>query len=343
MKKVILSLFIILSVLANTGCVKENKTADKIFEKETHITDSATNIKIDAEVHIPESIKDGTAPRGTGKAFDFLQQMDFLDATLTDAEKTESEEGYWNYEGDFVLSVSSGEIYFGGKLGDEVASCLQLDKSTDVYSGDLFEQKSNLSFRTYQDTYEEITSLFRELGVEVLEEYSCYSMNYETMCEVNQKFADAGDETARTVWSQDEECYYFRFQNSFQGIPVIGKENTFMAVDPGDDVNVIYSKNGYERLVLFGCYDIQSTENVPLISASEALETLKRKYKDLLIDTPVEVNHIELCLYADTLRLEEEKAEIYPVWSFNVVESEGNPEQKVLVDAQTGKEVLITL
>ncbi len=56
MKRAVLSLFIIMLILVNAGCTRENRTLDKAFKRETHITDKAKNLKVDAEVHIPKSM-----------------------------------------------------------------------------------------------------------------------------------------------------------------------------------------------------------------------------------------------------------------------------------------------
>lgn len=160
----------------------------------------------------------------------------------------------------------------------------------------------------------------------------------------------------KSDWSQDDDCYYFAFQQSFNGIPVTQVDHG--DVDKGTNVqgtkmSALYSKNGICDFDAEGFYQETGvqTKDAALIGLQGALDALKSKYESIILSDPIVVKKLSLNYVAVLLDKTEENFKLTPAWvvTVNQITQQINQDtgkkftvpipSVVMIDAVTGKEI----
>jgi hypothetical protein len=106
-------------------------------------------------------------------------------------------------------------------------------------------------------------------------------------------------------------------------------------------VDALVSSSGIEMISIYKACSFESSESVPLVNPEKAQAVIEKKYRDIISDENVYVSDCKLCYYQNENMRDEGEIELEPVYAFSLKISKNNPESKVLVDACTGKEIII--
>ena len=146
--------------------------------------------------------------------------------------------------------------------------------------------------------------------------------------------------TAKTQWTEDDDCYYFMTYTTWQDYPVLPP-----VMGEGFDennVSVIYDKNGIQSLSINGYYPLELKNEVEVVSPEMVLKALEKYFGNIISDDIYEVQRISLCQKVVHVNPDKHSAEIEPVWECRVlVKNSDLPDssylQKIYFHAETLK------
>lgn len=146
--------------------------------------------------------------------------------------------------------------------------------------------------------------------------------------------------TAKTQWTEDDDCYYFMTYTTWQDYPVLPP-----VMGEGFDennVSVIYDKNGIQSLSINGYYPLELKNEVEVVSPEMVLKALEKYFGNIISDDIYEVQRISLCQKVVHVNTDKHSAEIEPVWECRVlVKNSDSPDssylQKIYFHAETLK------
>lgn len=216
---------------------------------------------------------------------------------------------------------------------------------------------------TREKAVEEARKVLMELSITPYGSPTVYALDNKTIKQEEDRllredksfkdFVDLGKIKLKHNWSSEDDSYYMVFHNSIRGIQYDPSGCAVANADTlakGSDIRILISKNGIESFFINGkIYQEESTKgnNSPLISISQALNSLERKYSDVLLPYKIVVSNISL-VYSPVLtnsKGENLNAELVPTWLFNINEKvkKGNDVRQVYtnvrINAMDGKEI----
>lgn len=267
---------------------------------------------------------------------------------------------YWSADGS-LLVCGSAIIDFHTPFSDRIESVFYPNYSYNYrvgdtyYNADQFPKSKDLEFRSVDEVYSELQLLFSEWGIELSSEYDCYTLDHETLAEQSLIISERNSSTLWSgyqstykdyPWSADDECYYFVLRQDVQGIPMTilwhGGTDDGTSVS-GSEIKVMYGSGGIERLYCFWTYrfsDDGPTGIADIISLEKALETVAKKFENIILTSEVTVSEIEFC-YAPCRN--GEQFDIIPVWIFKTEQMDTNIGRMqinyIFVNAETGEEI----
>ena len=210
------------------------------------------------------------------------------------------------------------------------------------------------------------------------DEYTCYTIEHETMSRVAQEYRnkmtqqaqEAGvlneDGTSMTEdevmagfpdpnYTENDDCYYFKIFASVNGFPITWVENGIVengGFMPGSMITAIYSKDGIVSLNCSYIYQMKSEkEAVSGLDLEEAISALDIKYNSVIPDGKYEVEDIYF-EYVPISEGDSISVKLIPAWRFQmkhtveVSKADGDKShavdlyEYVLINAVTGKEIL---
>ena len=277
---------------------------------------------------------------------------------------------YYKTRDDFTLSLHGADIHFGGELGGKISNL-------SYYMGENKLTGQDLGFKNIKDAQIEIEEIINELGIDVIQDPLCYSIDYATLasgCESfnamvsgfrdsireenpEQSFNIEGLESIYV--DKEDECYIFIYQILNEGMPISIYSNGVFgdgSFTSGTDVRVIYSAEG---IVSFRMnYQFENTEiisqNQKGITADQALDLLDKKYNTIILEGEYLVNDI---VFEYVPMPEDGSSSNYilvPAWRFLVIHTteqmgKENAAETVLTEmsnyvvfnAITGEEIII--
>ena len=219
--------------------------------------------------------------------------------------------------------------------------------------------ETQISGQTLWDKQEEIALLLDQDGNiknEYIDDYGtvkykiydviCYVMEHSIMSEEEKKAIARAEEedtkipTAKTQWTEDDDCYYFMTYTTWQDYPVLPP-----VMGEGFDennVSVIYDKNCIQSLSINGYYPLELKNEVEVVSPEMVLKALEKYLGNIISDDIYEVQRISLCQKVVHVNPDKHSAEIEPVWECRVlVKNSDSPDssylQKIYFHAETLK------
>lgn len=380
--KVYLGLIIMLSLFCITGCnkkspedVKSGNTSDKEIIK-TAVTGDAVNIKttlssgivVDAVQVIPGNVKFDAMPiiRAEHQEFnaDVFQNYFMKDKEIKNIDQGEDKETGGVYKNirtidDSWLYAQKNSISYFSQVFRKVDSIIQNNFLPEDKPG----EKLDFEFATREQAYEKIKSVFSDLGIQVYEDYECYSLPFEWMKEeyeayqnqlsaaYKEKLSEVQDDI-EINWSEEMNCYYFVFRQTVEAFPVTDKPRDYDNVYiNAPTITVYYAKNGIESFGISYTYDGTVERKEPIINEKEALEKLDQYYNSIILDGDYLVSKIELEYVPIP-----DKGDSYlltPAWRFYIDHTFNDPDklepgkykkftqqEQVLINAVDGKQLL---
>jgi len=231
---------------------------------------------------------------------------------------------------------------FYNSLGNEISFYLSDSEFTwDDYYGINTEYSPEIKGEIQDAVYDLMLSLgindysmkINSVSQAAFEEYSdWYSLT----------LGNGAKDSEETPFGEYEEFYYINIYPLIDSIPVFSGElgdiekGTRIA---GTTIFVVFTKSGIESFYGLSNYVVTEIgdENINIISQSEAVERLKNKYENELINQSIEFNNLELVYlpYPNTDSDQNKSYVLTPAWRF----SDGK-QTEIYFNAITGEEVV---
>lgn len=341
---------------------KESKTK-AVQESERSIFDSSVttftrkeeNISIDADVVIPDTVKEKPVYCASGEPLPLSEMSEEMKNDLLPPDislKFDHDENspFFSLENledidhAFVLAYNNScEFIINSGLYQHYTNCIVTETFAEEYNADLYQKKENLDFMSQADTADTVRRLFKKYGINLGEVVTAYVMDHETMQQEEDIIDISGEadpSLKKESWSSADDTYYFYFRQEYNGIPLIYNLYAGQGFEDGEEATVMLNQSGIVGAGIQGCYAWTQTDVVDLISLDKAADTFFQNYKGL-VGTSYEVKRISFMM--DIIPGKDNTAELRPVWVFDTTVSgeDYSFESKMVIDAVNGQELTV--
>ena len=257
--------------------------------------DVSENVHIDAECVYPENFQEGKGLKAVQSGSTLWEQWEqivdkfakgnpVLDVEETSYDDFQSE-SYTLTETTGISITSENVLNYFSDQATYILNTIMEDDRFDTYNGNEFQTTTDLAFISQEEAWNQIKSFLQEIGVEVIDAYTCYVMDYKTMQQEEEKIYQLlQEEDTKTFekkeqWSADDDSYYFKTSIAWNGYPVI----PYMSGEGNDEqnVSVVYDKSGIISMMIIGHYPMQEKEKIDIespVKVTELLEEPLEKY-----------------------------------------------------------------
>ena len=341
---------------------KESKTK-AVQESERSIFDSSVttftreeeNISIDADVVIPDTVKEKPVYCASGEPLPLSEMSEEMKNDLLPPDislKFDHDENspFFSLENledidhAFVLAYNNScEFIINSGLYQHYTNCIVTETFAEEYNADLYQKKENLDFMSQADAADTVRRLFKKYGINLGEVVTAYVMDHETMQQEEDIIDISGEadpSLKKESWSSADDTYYFYFRQEYNGIPLIYNLYAGQGFEDGEEATVMLNQSGIVGAGIQGCYAWTQTDAVDLISLDKAADTFFQNYKGL-VGTSYEVKRISFMM--DIIPGKDYRAELRPVWVFDTTVSgeDYSFESKIVIDAVNGQELTV--
>lgn len=312
------------------------------------------NIRMDAEVSIPDAVKTGTVTGAAGKPLLLNEKVTELTNEFFAADL--SPQFFANEKDSHFFSLeTSGEIKDWAFLGYNDScgfifnsesyayyeNCIVTETFAEEFNADLYKKKENLDFLGKKQAAEQVRQIFKKYGISLGEIVESYAMEHEIMAkneDLSDKKGNYDASLKKDSWSSEDDTYLFYFRQVYHEIPVIYNLYTGQGFEDGEEAVVMFNKSGVVGAGIEGCYEWTPKGEIQLISLEEAAGTFFRNYQGI-INTDYQVEQISLMM--DIIPGEDFTAELRPVWVFDtkVSSDEFSYSSRIVIDAANGEEL----
>lgn len=341
---------------------KESKTK-AVQESERSIFDSSVttftrkeeNISIDADVVIPDTVKEKPVYCASGEPLPLSEMSEEMKNDLLPPDislKFDHDENspFFSLENledidhAFVLAYNNScEFIINSGLYQHYTNCIVTETFAEEYNADLYQKKENLDFMSQADAADTVRRLFKKYGINLGEVVTAYVMDHEIMQQEEDIIDISGEadpSLKKESWSSADDTYYFYFRQEYNGIPLIYNLYAGQGFEDGEEATVMLNQSGIVGAGIQGCYAWTQTDVVDLISLDKAADTFFQNYKSL-VGTSYEVKRISFMM--DIIPGKDNTAELRPVWVFDTTVSgeDYSFESKMVIDAVNGQELTV--
>lgn len=341
---------------------KESKTK-AVQESERSIFDSSVttftrkeeNISIDADVVIPDTVKEKPVYCASGEPLPLSEMSEEMKNDLLPPDislKFDHDENspFFSLENledidhAFVIAYNNScEFIINSGLYQHYTNCIVTETFAEEYNADLYQKKENLDFMSQADAADTVRRLFKKYGINLGEVVTAYVMDHETMQQEEDIIDISGEadpSLKKESWSSADDTYYFYFRQEYNGIPLIYNLYAGQGFEDGEEATVMLNQSGIVGAGIQGCYAWTQTDVVDLISLDKAADTFFQNYKGL-VGTSYEVKRISFMM--DIIPGKDNTAELRPVWVFDTTVSgeDYSFESKMVIDAVNGQELTV--
>lgn len=339
---------------AKTKASQESNSA--FFDSSvTVFTRKEENISIDADVVIPDAVKENTVYCASGEPLPLSEMSeeirnDLLPPDISLQFDHEDDSAFFSLENledidnAFVLAYNNScEFIVNSGLYQHYSNCIVTETFAEEYNADLYQKKENLDFMSQADAADTVRRLFKKYGINLGEVVTAYVMDHETMQQEEDTTDISGEadpSLKKESWSSADDTYYFYFRQEYNGIPIIYNLYTGQGFEDGEEATVMLNPSGIVGAGIQGCYAWTQTDAVDLISLDKAADTFFENYKGL-VGTSYEVKRISFMM--DIIPGKDYRAELRPVWVFDTTVSgeDYSFESKIVIDAVNGQELTV--
>ena len=339
---------------AKTKASQESNSA--FFDSSvTVFTRKEENISIDADVVIPDAVKENTVYCASGEPLPLSEMSeeirnDLLPPDISLQFDHEDDSAFFSLENledidnAFVLAYNNScEFIVNSGLYQHYSNCIVTETFAEEYNADLYQKKENLDFMSQADAADTVRRLFKKYGINLGEVVTAYVMDHETMQQEEDTTDISGEadpSLKKESWSSADDTYYFYFRQEYNGIPIIYNLYTGQGFEDGEEATVMLNPSGIVGAGIQGCYAWTQTDAVDLISLDKAADTFFQNYKGL-VGTSYEVKRISFMM--DIIPGKDYRAELRPVWVFDTTVSgeDYSFESKIVIDAVNGQELTV--
>jgi len=339
---------------AKTKASQESNSA--FFDSSvTVFTRKEENISIDADVVIPDAVKENTVYCASGEPLPLSEMSeeirnDLLPPDISLQFDHEDDSAFFSLENledidnAFVLAYNNScEFIVNSGLYQHYSNCIVTETFAEEYNADLYQKKENLDFMSQADAADTVRRLFKKYGINLGEVVTAYVMDHETMQQEEDTTDISGEadpSLKKESWSSADDTYYFYFRQEYNGIPIIYNLYTGQGFEDGEEATVMLNPSGIVGAGIQGCYAWTQTDAGDLISLDKAADTFFQNYKGL-VGTSYEVKRISFMM--DIIPGKDYRAELRPVWVFDTTVSgeDYSFESKIVIDAVNGQELTV--
>ena len=339
---------------AKTKASQESNSA--FFDSSvTAFTRKEENISIDADVVIPDTVKEKPVYCASGEPLPLSEMSeeirnDLLPPDISLQFDHEDDSAFFSLENledidnAFVLAYNNScEFIVNSGLYQHYSNCIVTETFAEEYNADLYQKKENLDFMSQADAADTVRRLFKKYGINLGEVVTAYVMDHETMQQEEDTTDISGEadpSLKKESWSSADDTYYFYFRQEYNGIPIIYNLYTGQGFEDGEEATVMLNPSGIVGAGIQGCYAWTQTDAVDLISLDKAADTFFQNYKGL-VGTSYEVKRISFMM--DIIPGKDYRAELRPVWVFDTTVSgeDYSFESKIVIDAVNGQELTV--
>lgn len=321
----------------------------------TTFTRKEENISIDADVVIPDAVKENPVYCASGEPLPLSEMSeeiknDLLPPDISLQFNHEDNSAFFSLENledidnAFVLAYNNScEFIVNSGLYQHYSNCIVTETFAEEYNADLYQKKENLDFMSQADAADTVRRLFKKYGINLGEVVTAYVMDHETMQQEEDTTDISGEadpSLKKESWSSADDTYYFYFRQEYNGIPIIYNLYTGQGFEDGEEATVMLNPSGIVGAGIQGCYAWTQTDAVDLISLDKAADTFFQNYKGL-VGTSYEVKRISFMM--DIIPGKDYRAELRPVWVFDTTVSgeDYSFESKIVIDAVNGQELTV--
>ena len=207
--------------------------------------------------------------------------------------------------------------------------------------------KTQVSFGSEEEAIEAVKQELMETGFSEFEfQLSAYPVSYRVMQKKEAEVYTGEEEQSqkKEKWTQEDDAYVVYGFQAKDSLPIFHQWMTIfrtMAYDNVDNASIvaIYSRRGIETLMAWPIYNLEDTgELLALKDFEEIAGIVEAKFENILNESTYEVTRAKLFQMVRLNENQEYVAE--PIWYFEVVE-DGTSKSITLVDAVTGKEIVL--
>lgn len=373
MRRKIYIIGILCGILLLTGCEKGKNISNKAEQITSNVIKKAsykdgdtiqkqidTNIKINAEVNIPESLQSlkinktkAYRPNLNEKNIKeiFFQKNDKLFKNI-DSGYNSREFGkydsicYTSADGASLI-YEPADIEYSNLNREYYLNCLFTDPQFEDYNLDRYPQSEELSFAKKEKVFQKIKKVFDTLNIPISEDYTSYSLNHKQLKKEEKAMDSNGNihtENEKKSWKEDDDAYYFILHQEINGVPIeqsgYGDGYTGTGVEE-TKLEVIYVKKGWISFEEQWGYSLEQTDTVwNIIPVKKALEYFQKKCDMLVLNEKWNISEISLKLLP--VFKKNNDYEIRPVWFFegdSLDQDKKEHKITIIFDAITGKEI----
>ncbi len=260
-------------------------------------------VSANVQVHVPEAFFSGQGNAYDAKILgiadsDLLKKIFLGDREIIKTEGNASSNfNYYVAEKEFLhletltfgYHTAVGRAIYQAALYDRSKYDNKLDS---VYTE--FDNTGNLDFQPREEVLQEAFALAESLGAEPSADCQCYAIPHTQIAEKEQALLEqqeTEDDGMPKVepygeWTEKEDCYFLRIPLLVDGYPLTqfdhGEETDGSGV-PGFFLELLYTRDGLVDASGVVLRDFQKTaENQDLLTAEEALETVREYYESLV-------------------------------------------------------------
>lgn len=152
--------------------------------------------------------------------FDDMEKVHYHTMESTDFVGNKGISQIWQTDSGKTLYTSTSLTTFTTPLYHHVSQAFSIPRHTDEKT--VYSTEEEFEGFTRKEAYKELETLFNGNGIELLEEYVCYTLPYNIMKEKEEAFNKEGmaDNAAKKKeWTEQDDTYFFFFQSRFCGLP----------------------------------------------------------------------------------------------------------------------------
>lgn len=274
------------------------------------------------------------------KAYDIL----FKEKTTAKKEEYDSEDGkYISYQSSNYESLNIGFDSLFYLLPEVIYYNHSFSEYDDNYNANLYTKELEFDFATKKEVWEQMKNTLNSIGLNIEGNYTCYSLDYETL--QNEEYAMGIDgkkdlSAYKSSWSQDDNGYFFIAHQELQDCTVqYPIQDVFEKIsEQNAPIKFLYTKNGIISISIEGLFNFNVTDNyIDLLAFEKVADIVSEKY-GMILGSSYEVTRAEL--YFRPMKNNDGRYDVVPTWQFTIKDLIEGSEGETYINAINGEEIL---
>lgn len=331
----------------------------KEYEFPSQYTEHRDNITFNAEIIVDNKSEKNIFYQGTAiqKQINFgpLRDEIFADSSETVEESTIDSTNYVGEKGKLKIwqTPSEGTLYcsnvnssYVSPLFYHINQAFTLPENREDES--VYSTTDEFTDFSREEAWQELSVLFEKMGVDLPEEYICYTLPASVMAEresAKDMYGNEDKTAMKNDWTEQDDTYYFVFQSRYCGLPTyhpFAFQQTRDCLENAP-IQVAVSRTGLEYLSIERIFEYQQKQDaIQLKSFDEIAEAMEAQFSEILEEKKYTVTRAEL----KGLEKMTGKSDytMTPVWIIRVEaeDDSGTYQFQKVFDAENAREILFS-